>query len=296
MGSIAFPHLGIQFNHVAKSFSVAGYEIAFYGLVIAVAMMTGLFLVMKVADATGQKGDDFFDLGILTLIIGVVCARVYYVLFSWDYYRDHLAEILNLRQGGLAIYGGIIGGGITIWLFCRHRKMPILKSLDTAVIGVTWGQMIGRWGNFFNREAFGEYTDGLLAMRLTVSDVRSYEITELMKKHLAVEDGVSYIQVHPTFLYESIWNLGVLIILLLVTFRLQKQAKKQDNEKQGGVFLLYLMLYGMGRLWIEGLRVDQLLLPKIGLPVSQLISGILVIFSGGALIYKLLKKEKKHNI
>ncbi|MCC8101003.1 MAG: prolipoprotein diacylglyceryl transferase [Clostridiales bacterium] len=281
-GSIRFPHLGITLTNVVKSFQIGGLTIACYGIVLALAMMTGLFLVMKVAKATGQKEDDYFDLGILAIAIAVVCARIYYVVFSWDYYSSHLAEIFNLRRGGLAIYGGVIGGVATVLVFCHIRKLNARRMLDTMSVGLVWGQALGRWGNFFNREAFGEYTDNLFAMQLPVSDVRASEITEAMRAHIQTIDGVDYIQVHPTFLYESLWNLGVLAVLLLVTWRLYRQDRPEEQagrDNDGVVFLLYLLLYGLGRFWIEGLRTDQLILFGTGLPVSQVLSGILVVAS-----------------
>ncbi|MCC8049969.1 MAG: prolipoprotein diacylglyceryl transferase [Clostridiales bacterium] len=271
-GTIRFPHLGITLTNVIKSFRIGGISIAMYGVVLAVAMMTGLLLVMKVAKATGQKEDDYFDFGIIAIIVAVICARIYYVIFSWDYYSSHLAEIFNLRKGGLAIYGGVIGGVLTALVFCHVRKIDWRDALDTACIGLVWGQAVGRWGNFFNREAFGDYTDNLFAMQLPVSDVRASEITDVMRAHIQTIDGVEYIQVHPTFLYESLWNLGVLAILLLVTFRFTKKKKLT-------VFLLYLLLYGAGRFWIESLRTDQLILFGTGLPVSQVLSGLFVIAS-----------------
>ncbi len=269
---IRFPHLGITLEHVIRSVSIGGFEIACYGIVLAFAMVTGLLLAMKVAKATGQNPDDYFDLGLTAIVVSVVCARIYYVVFSWDYYREHLSEIINLRRGGLAIYGGVIGGVLTVVVFTRLRKMKPLRALDTAVIGLVWGQMVGRWGNFFNREAFGGYTDGFFAMQLPESDVRAHEITDMMRAHLQTIDGVSYIQVHPTFFYESVWNLGVLLILLFLTFRARERY-------DGMIFLSYLLLYGAGRFWIEGLRTDQLLWPGTGLAVSQILSGILVVVS-----------------
>lgn len=273
-GAIRFPHLGISFDHVIKTIPIGGFEIACYGIVLAVAMVTGLLLVMKIAEKTGQRPDDYFDLGIIAIIVSVICARIYYVVFSWDYYRENLTEIFNIRQGGLAIYGGIIGGILTVFFFCRFRKLAFRTVLDTAVPGLVWGQVAGRWGNFFNREAFGDYTDGILAMQLPVSDVRAHEITQKMREHLQVIDGAEYIQVHPTFLYESLWNIGVLLVLLLVTFQVKKRF-------QGMIFLLYLLLYGTGRFWIEGLRTDQLLLPGSTIAVSQVLSAVL---AAGALI------------
>lgn len=269
-GMIRFPHLGIVLNHVVKAFSVGSLEIACYGIVLAAAMVTGLLLVMKVADRTGQRGDDYFDLGMIAIVVSVICARIYYVAFSWDYYSSHLGEIINIREGGLAIYGGVIGGVVTTALFCKIRKIKFLKTADTAVLGLVWGQALGRWGNFFNREAFGGYTDDLFAMQLPVSDVRSGEITAEMWEKVKKIGGTEYIQVHPTFLYESMWNIGVLLILLFLTFRVKR---KYD----GMVFLNYLLLYGIGRFWIEGLRTDQLLLSGTQIPVSQLLSGVLAV-------------------
>jgi phosphatidylglycerol:prolipoprotein diacylglycerol transferase len=281
-GTIRFPHLGITLPYVIKSIRIGGFEIACYGMVLAFAMVTGLFLVMKLADLTGQKGDDYFDFGILAILISVVCARIYYVVFSWDYYSAHLSEIINLRQGGLAIYGGVIGGMLTAVVYARVRKRNLWQLLDTASVGLVWGQMIGRWGNFFNREAFGTYTDGLLAMQLPQSDVRSWEITQEMLDHVQVIDGVSYIQVHPTFLYESLWNLGVLLVLLFLLLKIQ-------NGFHGRVIFSYLFLYGIGRFWIESLRTDQLLLPGTQIPVSQLLSAV---FAAGALIGLLWASRK----
>ncbi|MCD7736046.1 MAG: prolipoprotein diacylglyceryl transferase [Lachnospiraceae bacterium] len=310
-GTIRFPHLGITLTHVIKTIRIGDFEIACYGIVLAVAMMTGLFLAMRVAKATGQREEDYFDLGITAIIVAVICARAYYVVFSWDYYSSHPAEIFNLRRGGLAIYGGVIGGILTVILFCRVRKMDYRKALDTAAIGLVWGQAIGRWGNFFNREAFGDYTDNLLAMQLPVSDVRASEITEAMREHLLVIDGAEYIQVHPTFLYESLWNLGVLVILLAMTSKrvrererdvLRKQPAPHGGEKavrgrsnsgeDGKIVLTYLLLYGAGRFWIEGLRTDQLLLFGTGLPVSQVLSGILIALSLTLLIIMKMKGTK----
>ena len=285
-GTIRVPHLGIVLDHVAKAFSVGSLEIACYGIVLAAAMVTGLLLVMKVADRTGQRGDDYFDLGMIAIVVSVVCARIYYVVFSWNYYSSHLGEIINIREGGLAIYGGVIGGAVTTALFCKIRKIKFLKTADTAILGLVWGQALGRWGNFFNREAFGGYTDNLFAMQLPVSDVRSGEITAEMWEKVKRIGGTEYIQVHPTFLYESMWNIGVLLILLFLTFRVKR---KYD----GMVFLNYLLLYGIGRFWIEGLRTDQLLLPGTQIPISQLLSGILAVT---ALFFLIINKWRMDHL
>ena len=281
---IYFPNLGIFLEHVGKSFSVFGFEIAFYGCTMATGIIAGYLLAAREAKRTGQNPDDYLDMLLYAVFFAIVGARLYYVAFSWDYYKDNLLSILNLRQGGLAIYGGIIGAFTTVYFFAKKRKLSWLQMLDTACPGLALGQVIGRWGNFFNREAFGEYTDGLLAMQLPVSAVRSGEITEKMWEHMEVIDGIQFIQVHPTFLYEGLWNLGVIIFLLLY-----RKYKKFNGE----LVLWYLALYGVGRFWVESLRTDQLLIPGIGFPISQLLGAVLAV-SGLIAIFVGQKKAKEN--
>lgn len=283
--SISFPNLGIVFPHVGKSISVFGIEIAYYGIVIAAAMIAGIFLTMWAAKQTKQNPDNYFDLAMIAIVVAVICARIYYVVFSWDYYKENLWEVLNIRGGGLAIYGGVIGGVLTCFVFSKYKKMNPAQVMDTACLGLILGQAIGRWGNFFNREAFGRYTNGLLAMRLPMDALRMGEVTEEMLSRKIVENGINYVQVHPTFLYESLWNLAVLAVLLSLTL-------KKNRKFHGEIFLGYLLLYGLGRFWIEGLRTDQLLLPGTAVPVSQLLSAILVIVSALLLLYG-QKRPKK---
>ncbi len=273
--SINFPHLNIYLEHVGKNFEVFGISIAYYGVIIALAMLAGILMATYEAKRTGQNPDDYFDLAIVAIICSIIGARIYYVIFSWDLYRDDIWSVFNLREGGLAIYGGIIAAIITTLVFSLVKKLSFPKLADTAGLGLILGQIIGRWGNFFNREAFGGYTDNLLAMQVPLDAVRSSDVTEELAKCIVQINGVSYIQVHPTFLYESLWNLGVLVILLLV---------RRHKKFEGEVFLLYLIGYGIGRFWIEGLRTDQLLVPNTSIPVSQLLAAILVIVSAIMLI------------
>lgn len=274
---IYFPNLGIYLDHVGKSFDVFGFEIAFYGITMATGIMVGYLLAAKEAKRTGQNPDDYLDMLLYAVFFALVGARLYYVAFSWDYYKDNLLSILNLRQGGLAIYGGIIGAFTTVYFYTKKKGLSFGQMLDTCSPGLAAGQVIGRWGNFFNREAFGEYTDGLFAMQLPVSAVRSGEITEKMKMHMETIGGIEFIQVHPTFLYEGMWNLGVIIFLYLY---------RKHKKFHGELVLWYLVLYGAGRFWIEALRTDQLLIPGIGFPISQLlgavvaVSGLIAIFIG----------------
>ena len=273
---ISFPNLGIYLDHVGKNISIFGFEIAYYGIIIGCAILIGFLIATSEAKRTRQNPEDYLDMGIVGVIAGIVGARAYYVIFSWDMYKDNLLHIFNLREGGLAIYGGVIGAVIAVFVLARIKRLSPFQILDTIAMALLNGQMLGRWGNFFNREAFGEYTDSLFAMRLPLDAVRSGDVTELMREHIERIDGVSYIQVHPTFLYESVWCCVLLIILALY-----RKHKKYEGE----LFLLYIFGYGLGRVWIVGLRTDQLLLPGIGLPVSQLLAGCIVFVAGGALLY-----------
>ena len=279
---ISFPNLGIYLDHVGKSISIFGFEIAYYGIIIGCAILIGFLIATSEAKRTRQNPEDYLDMGIIGVIGGIVGARIYYVIFSWDMYKDNLLHIFNLREGGLAIYGGVIGAVAAVFILAKIKHLSPFQILDTVAMAILNGQMLGRWGNFFNREAFGEYTDSLFAMRLPLDAVRSGDVTETMREHIQRIEGVSYIQVHPTFLYESLWCCVLLVILMLY-----RKHKKYEGE----LFLLYIFGYGLGRVWIEGLRTDQLLLPGIGLPVSQLLAGCVVIFAGAALLY--LRKNHK---
>lgn len=280
---IYFPNLGIYLENVGKSFDVFGFEVAFYGCAIAIGIMSGYLLAAREAKRTGQNPEDYLDVLLYGVFFALVGARLYYVAFSWEHYKDNLLSILNLRQGGLAIYGGVIGAFLTVYVFAKKRNLNFRQMLDTVSFGMVTGQIIGRWGNFFNREAFGDYTDGLLAMQLPVSAVRSKEITEKMWENMEVIGGIEFVQVHPTFLYEGLWNLGV--ILFLFWYR--------DRKKfHGELVLWYLTLYGAGRFWIESLRTDQLLIPGIGFPISQLL-GLLLAVSGVIAIVVGQRKAKK---
>lgn len=272
--NIAFPNVGIELANVGKSISVFGFEIAFYGIVIGIGIMAGLYMTTKEAKRSGQEPETYYDLVMYGVFFSFLGARLYYVAFSWDYYKNNLNQILNIRQGGLAIYGGVIAAVIVAIVFARKRKLQPLQVLDTAGIGLITGQAIGRWGNFFNREAFGEYTDNIFAMRLPVSAVRSSEITDLMSQNMELIDGVSYIQVHPTFLYECLWSLGVLLVLWLY---------RSKKKFQGELFCMYLCGYGLGRMWIEQLRTDQLQLPN-GMAVSQVLAVVIVLLSASLLV------------
>ncbi|RKI40494.1 prolipoprotein diacylglyceryl transferase [bacterium D16-51] len=281
---IRFPHLGITLEHVGKSISIGGFSIAYYGIIIAFGMVAGFLMASWQAGRLKQDKEMVLDLALWDIVFAVISARLYYVLFSWDYYSQNPIEIFNIRGGGMAIYGGVIGGVVTTFVFARVKKLSFYELLDIACTGLLVGQIFGRWGNFFNREAFGGYTDNLFAMQLKRSDVRAGDITKELLSNLVTLDGTEYIQVHPTFLYESLWNIAVLLIILWYT---------KKRKFQGELFLMYLCGYGLGRFWIEGLRVDQLKLFGTQIAVSQLLSGILFVASLSVLLYQWGKRRKK---
>lgn len=257
---IAFPNLGIYLTNVPKTIMIGNFGIALYGIVIGLGMILGLTLSANVAKKTGHDPDVIWDLAAPLLIFGIMGARIYYVIFMWDFYKDDPIQILNLRGGGLAIYGGIIAGLLTIYIFCKVRKQKFPLILDFVMYGLLVGQIMGRWGNFFNREVFGEYTNNLLAMRIPVSMVRERDISASIAAHMA--EGTNYIQVHPTFLYEGMWNLAILVFLLLYL-----EHKKFDGE----IALLYFAGYGIGRALIESIRTDQLYITGTHIPVSMVL-------------------------
>lgn len=265
---LRFVHLGITIQHLQNHITIFGFSIAFYGIIIGIGMLLGITLAARDAEKRGIGEDTIYDFSLLGIVFGVIGARLYYVFFRWDNYRGNLLEILNLRAGGLAIYGGVIGGILSLMVYCRRKKQNFLNLADSLILGVLVGQILGRWGNFFNAEAFGRYTDSLFAMQLRRDIVNPIMINSALLQHLVRVNGVDYIQVHPTFLYESVWNLCLLLFLLWY------RPKKRFT---GEMFFLYLGGYGLGRVWIEGLRTDSLLLPGTGIAVSQALAGVCVL-------------------
>ena len=285
--SISFPHLGIAFSKVPRSFRVFGFEIMLYGVIIAAAVLCGIYLVLFLAEKTGQDADSYLNFALLAVFASVLGARIYYVIFSWDYYGKHPLEILDFRGGGLGIYGGILTGMIVGVWYARKKKIRLLTLFDTGIPGVALGQCIGRWGNFFNREAFGEYTDGLFAMKLPLKAVYETDVTARMLEHAATQDQITFIQVHPTFLYESILNLCLTTIMVVVLLRVR-------SRRDGLVFSIYLMGYGTGRFLIELLRTDQLLLWGTGIPVSCIVAAVMALCGAFRLIRCGIGKKRQH--
>lgn len=301
--NINFPNLGIELKDIPMGIEIFGFQITFYGIVIGLGMLFGWLIAEWMAKRTQQSTEMYLDFALVAIIVSVIFTRLGYVLFSLDEFIDNPLEIFNFRSGGLMIYGGIFGAILCAVVFTRIKKYSLGLLADTGCVGLITGQIIGRWGNFFNREVFGKYTNSLFAMQLNINDVsydfRTPDISYLQAKYegkqatferimelrnnIAIVDGIEYIQVHPTFLYESLWNLALLIILIIYT-----KHKKFDGE----VILLYLAGYGLGRFWIEGIRIDQLFLWGTSIPVSQLISALLVVVTVAIIIIKRIKLAK----
>ncbi|HEY9062397.1 MAG TPA: prolipoprotein diacylglyceryl transferase [Pseudobacteroides sp.] len=276
MNTISFPGLGdISFQIDRVAFSLFGFSIHWYGIIIAAGFLLAVVLGMRACKKLGIDPDNIIDLVLYAAPVAIICARLFYVVFSGDrIYLDDPLEIVRIWHGGLAIYGGIIGAIATTYVYCRVKKINALNILDFGLPYFALAQAIGRWGNFVNQEAFGSQTN--LPWGMTGNVIQEY-------LKMNYPDINPNIPVHPTFLYESLWNLGVFAFLIWYTKR-----KKNDGE----VFLLYLVTYGLGRFWIEGLRMDSLMIGPFR--VSQLIAlGCAVL---GAAAFVGLRKMKKASL
>ena len=238
------------------AFTIFGIDIMWYGVLMSLGMILGSLIAMKEAKRVDLKEDDILDLAIFAIPLGLLGARLYYVLFNLDYYLENPSQILNFRGGGMAIHGALITGFLTGYIFCKIRKLDFFKMADTVILGMPLAQSIGRWGNFINQEAHGGPTD--LPWGIMV-------------------DGV---KVHPTFLYESIWDLGIFIFLVMF-----RKNKKYDGQ----VLFYYIGLYSLGRFFIEGLRTDSLMIGP--LRMAQVISLVFILCAILGHLY-LSKKSK----
>ncbi len=257
---VGFPGLGLEFNILRTAFSVFGIDIYWYALIIATGIILAYLYCTFEGKRQGINTDIFSDILIVGLPSAIIGARLYYVIFNWSNYSGNILSVFNLRQGGIAIYGAVIGCVAAVYFYLKHKKQNVLKLFDICVIGLLIGQAVGRWGNFVNIEAYGYETNTFLRM--------------------AIYEGGKLIFVHPTFLYESLWNLCVAVFLALII-----RKKKFDGQ----IFLLYIIWYGIGRFVIEGLRTDSLML--FNLRISQVVAAVSVIISG--FIYAL--KRRKNN-
>jgi len=272
---VMFPNLGIQIANLPReAFNLFGISVYWYGILVTLGVLCGVLYAYFEAKRTGQKPETYLDFAVIAVITSIIGARIYFVIFSWDLYRGNFMSVFNLRLGGLAIYGAIIAAIATAYVFAKIKKLDMAVVSDTCVPGLVIGQAIGRFGNFFNREAFGGFTDSLFAMRYLAEDVPN--IPAAVSQHMVDFNGMNYIQVHPTFLYEAV---GCLLIFILLN--IYKTRKKFDGE----LLLIYLIGYGFIRAIIEGMRTDQLLLWGTNMAVSQILSVVAVVVGVGLLVY-----------
>jgi phosphatidylglycerol:prolipoprotein diacylglycerol transferase len=286
---VLFPKLGISLdvyeNFLEIPFGGDTITIKFYGLIIAFGFILAALFGGRKAYVWKMSLDHMVDVLIYGIIGAVIGARLYYVVFQWDYYKNHLSSIFRIWEGGLAIYGGIIGGIIAAYFVCRKTGLPFLKLLDLIGMALPIGQGIGRWGNFTNQEAFGVNTTSIFGMT-------SDKIVDYINSHQQefAQNGIEMnpdLPVHPTFLYESVWCLLGFVVLFIVC--------QKFHKFDGQLILGYGIIYGLERTVVEGLRIDSLYIGNTGLRVSQLVSLALVIVCTAITIYKFVKlnKEKK---
>lgn len=274
--SVEFSKFGLKFHDMPIGVDIGSFHIAFYGIFIGLGMILGTLISLKYVKRIGHSVEDFIDLALYIIAFCLVGARAYYVLFKWDYYGKHPKEIIMIKEGGLAIYGGIIAGAIVCFIFVKIKKYPFLLVADVAMEGLLLGQILGRWGNFTNRECFGTACSNKnpLAMKIyfdenfSKADVPDAVASGMEKLTGKTIDALGYIQVHPTFLYESMLNLLLLIIVIIVAHK-----KKYDGQ----MFFTYLIGYGAIRFFVEGLRTDQLQIGNTGIAVSQVLSAVLFV-------------------
>ncbi len=282
MPNIYFPYLNLEFHINPIAFELFGLPVYWYGIILTTGIILGTLLSMFIAKKEGLNSDLIIDFILYDILFALLGARTYYVIFNWDYYKEHWGEILNLRQGGIAIYGAVIVSILVAIVFTKIKKIDFFKFGDIAVFGLTLGQAIGRYGNFVNMEVFGDYTNSKWAMRLLKEQAKP-PFSEKVLQNIQTAFGAEYIQVHPAFFYESTWN-----VLLLILLFIMRRYKKYDGQ----LFFTYLIGYGIGRYWIEGLRTDQLLLPIIQFPASQVVA-ILSIIMGIIGIFICRKPSKR---
>ena len=266
---ISFPGLGLEFTIWRVALSIGPISIYWYGIIVVTGIILGTLYAMRRGRSFGLSSERVLDVVMYSVVAGIVGARIYYVAFTWDYYKDHLNEIFRVWEGGIAFYGGIIGGVLCACLLCRYWKLPLFRMADACAAGLLLGQGIGRWGNFVNVEAFGDYYTGLFRMVSPHIDTYFHQNPALLPGFSEEEVlAMSEIPVHPTFLYESLWLLLGFVLLALYT---------KHRRFQGELTLFYLGWNGLGRAVIEGLRTDSLMLG--GMRVSQALAILLAAVS-----------------
>lgn len=281
--TVFFDGLGVKFDVPSVAFSIGGYEVHWYGIIIAFGFALAVLYGGRMAYKWKMSLDGMTDVLIWGTLFGIVCARAYYVFFEWDYYSVHPNEIIAIWNGGIAIYGGIIGALIGGYIGCKIGKIDFRNLLDLGALGLLIGQGVGRWGNFFNQEAFGTNTETATFRMWSVKIRDTLEATQgdLLLKGMDVNPNAP---VHPTFLYESVWCILLFIVLHIVVTKYRKF--------KGEVFILYGIGYGLERMVVEGLRTDSLYIGDTAIRVSQLLSAIIVVVFSAWLAVLMVKLKR----
>ena len=280
--NIAFPNLHLEMD-LMRAFSIGSLQIHMYGVLIAFGLLLAVCYALMRRKQFGLTEDDLIDGVLLIVPVAIIFTRAYYCIFNWSEFKANPIEVFYIWKGGLAIYGGVIGAVLGIIAYCYFKKLKIATVLDITMLGFLIGQLVGRWGNFFNMEAFGCYTNNLFAMRIPATSLvmpdnpsAAYLAQVELLKQKAIEGGYEgFYQVHPTFLYESLWNLAGFIALHFL-------SKKRRYD--GQIALGYVVWYGLGRAWIEGLRMDSLMIGPFR--VSQLLAALSCVAALGILIWQ----------
>ncbi len=280
---VVFKGLGIDFNLPSVAFTIGNHDFKFYGLIIAFGFGLAVLYGGRGAWKWKMSLDGMTDVLIWGTIFGIIGARLYYVAFEWDYYAEHLGEIPMIWNGGIAIYGGIIGALIGAAIGCKIGKIDYLNLLDLGALGLLIGQGIGRWGNFFNQEAFGSNTTTALFRMWSpkIQATLQESAAELAEKGMTVNP---HLPVHPTFLYESVWCLLSFLILHIIV--------NKKREFKGEIFMLYGVFYGAERMVVEGMRTDSLYIANTSIRVSQLLSAVIVAVAIAFFVYFMVRCKK----
>ena len=283
---IIFPNLGITFENINRiAFTVFGFDIYWYAIMVTLGIIAGVFFGAYFAPrVSGQNPAIYTDFALWVVPACIIGARIFYVIFSWDE-TWNFRRIFAIRDGGLAIYGVVITAIIVAFIFTKVKKLSFMNFADTGIVGLIIGHAIGRIGNFINREAFGDYYNGLFAMEIRLDQVHNRgAVTPEMLSHTVIRDGATYISVHPTFLYEA-----ATLLVLFIFLNLYRKHKKFNGE----LLAYYFVVYGTARFFIEGLRTDQLILAGTNLAVSQAVSAIMAVIGIGILVWGFVSRKKK---
>lgn len=276
---ISFPHLGISFANVKETVHFMGMDVSVYGIIMGIAVLVGIILFLFEMSQTRRNVDEYAELSIVSVVAGILGARFAYVFFA-----GRMTQLFAIRRGGLLFLGGLMTAVAAGVIWANYKDLQIRKTLDIATLGLLVGQIIGRFGEFFNRDYLGEYTEGIFAMQLPIHSVDVTSVTERMKNHIDIVDGVRCIQAHPLFLYEIMLCIGILIVVGIYRFN-----KKNDGE----VFFLYLFLYSIGKIWLESLHTGGLSIPGFGLNAVQVLAIVCAL--GSLLVFVYLHVQSSGN-